>query len=129
MLADFVLHTNKNQSIMVGMESNLVRFGIQGIAFGLAVLLLLGVRQAERAGGSEPALVRRRRFLAGLGVTCWMGLIALAAASGVLARFDLRPPPMVLWFVTVLGSAVLVGVSSWGKRLAAGLPFAALVGF
>ncbi|HEY3499207.1 MAG TPA: hypothetical protein VGK73_31165, partial [Polyangiaceae bacterium] len=99
------------------------------IALGLAVLFVLGVRRAERVAGSEPALVRRRVFLAALGVASWMGLIALAAASGVLGRFDLRPPPMVLWFATVLGSAVLVGLSSWGKRLAAGLPFAALVGF
>ena len=78
------------------MESSLVRFGIPSLALGLAVLLVLGVRHAERGLGTEPALARRRVLVATFGVVSFLGLIAWAAASGVLARFDLRPPPMML---------------------------------
>jgi hypothetical protein len=111
------------------METDLVRFGIPSIALGLAVLFVLGVLRSERTLGAEPRVQARRTVLAALGVSIWMGLIALAAVSGVLARFELRPPPMVLWFVVVLGTALAAALSPFGKRMAAGLPFAALVGF
>ena len=111
------------------METNLVRFGIPAIAVGLAVLFVLGVAQAERSLGTAPELVRKRVGLSAIGVALWMAAIAAAALSGALARFDLRPPPMVLWFLLVLGSAVALGLSSVGKRLAAGLSLGALIGF
>jgi hypothetical protein len=58
-----------------------------------------------------------------------MGGIASLALSGALGRFDLRPPPLMLWMVATLGTALAVGLSRAGHRLAQGLPFAALVGF
>jgi len=111
------------------MESNLVRWGIPAIALGLALLFVLGVARAERVLGTDATLARRRVALAALGVALWMALIALAALSGLLARFDVKPPPMLLWFATVLGTAVVAGASSFGKRLAGALSLGALVGF
>jgi hypothetical protein len=111
------------------MESTLVRLGIPGIALGLAVLFVFGVARAERALGTSAALLRKRVLGAALGVALFLAFIALLAVSGALARFDVKPPPMVLWFASVLGIAAWVGLSAFGKRLALGLPIAALIGF
>jgi hypothetical protein len=111
------------------MESNLVRLGIPAIALGLAVLFVLGVARAERTLGTQEVLARKRVVAAAAGVALFLAVIALLALGGVLARFDLKPPPMLLWFVSVLGTATVVGLSSFGKRLALGLPFGALIGF
>lgn len=58
-----------------------------------------------------------------------MAFIAVLALSGLLGRFDLRPPPLMLWMLSTLGAAVAVGLSPLGKRLATRLPLVALVGF
>jgi hypothetical protein len=111
------------------MESNLVRWGIPGIALVLSVLLVVGVARAERALGTPPGLARRRIAGAAAGVALFLGVIAALALSGALARFDLKPPPMVGWFLAVLGTATAAGISGFGKRLAAGLSLGALIGF
>jgi len=109
--------------------SNLVRFGIPAIAFGLALLFVLAVfRSAERAG-LPPRDRARQTGLAALGVSAFMAFLAALALSGVLARFDLRPPPLLLWMAGTLGSALTVGFSRLGRRLAEQLPFVALIGF
>lgn len=52
------------------------------------------------------------------------------AYSGVLGRFDLRPPPMMIFFfVGVVGGSFAIAFSPLGALLAAKLSFAALVGF
>ena len=106
-----------------------MRLGIPGIALGLLVLLPVGVTRAERALGTPLPLARRRVAWAATGGALFAGLIALAALSGWLARFDLRPPPMVLWFMAVLGTATVAALGPFGKRVAAGLPFGALITF
>jgi hypothetical protein len=55
--------------------------------------------------------------------------VAALALSGLLARFDVRPPPMALWFGATILLPLALGLSSFGRRLAQGLPFVALVGF
>jgi hypothetical protein len=110
-------------------DSKVVRFGIPGIALFLAALFVYAVfRSAERAGLPGRERVKQAVFAA-LGVSALMALMAALALTGVLARFDLRPPPLVLWMAGTLGAALAVGLSPLGRRLATELPFVALVGF
>lgn len=93
----------------------------------LTVLLVTGVFIAwRRTGGS-----RRWSFLVAavvaLGLFVWMAA-TYAAATLRLLHFDTVPPTMMVVFVLLLVLAVGVGVSPVGRRLAAGLPLAILVG-
>src|SRR6187399_1953689 len=110
------------------MASNLVRLGIPSIAVLIALVFVAGVYASERRA-SGVARARRNATLAALGMGGFMGFIAALALSGLLARFDLRPPPLMLWMIATLGAALAVGLSPLGKRLATGLPLVALVGF
>jgi hypothetical protein len=111
------------------MASPLVRFGIMGIALLLAVTFVAGVASAARRAGLTASVQRRQAVLAALGVAGFLALFAVLALSGLLARFDLRPPPLLFWMLSTLGGALAVGLSPLGKRLATELPFVALVGF
>jgi len=110
------------------MESSLVRFGIPLIALVLAALFVLGVWVSE-GKGAAPNVRLRRTALAALGITLWLVIAAALALSGLLARFDLRPPPMALWFAVTLLLPLVLVLSSFGRRMADALPLAALVGF
>jgi hypothetical protein len=109
------------------MESNLVRLGIPAIAIVLSVLFVLAVWFTER--GAAPELRRRRTVVAALAMIAWLAGVAALALSGLLGRFDLRPPPMALWFAATLLLPLAVALSPFGRRLALALPFTALVGF
>ncbi len=61
-------------------------------------------------------------------VGLWMAATWGAAASGILARFDRRPPPFLLLLAVSVGLALGLGRSRVGEVLARGLPLAALVG-
>ena len=77
------------------MDTVLTRLGIPGIALALSVLF---VAATWRTGdGMEPAARRWRTIRAGVGIALWLAAMAAAALSGWLGRFDLRPPPMVIW--------------------------------
>lgn len=99
--------------------SAIVSLGIAGIALIVAALFVWGV---ARAAGARAAL------LAAFGTAAWLALTHALAASGILARFDLRPPPFALMFLVVIGGGLALGLSPLGKKLAQGLPLAALVG-
>src|SRR5687768_9827125 len=60
-----------------------------------------------------------------IAVIGWLIATALIASSGVLLRFDLRPPPMALMFVVIIGGALLIARST---KLAA-LPMWLLIAF
>jgi hypothetical protein len=77
----------------------------------------------------EPAARRRRTIGAGAGVGIWLAAMAAAALSGWLGRFDLRPPPMVIWFASMVVMTLALAWSPFGRRFADKLPFAALIGF
>jgi hypothetical protein len=106
------------------MVSNLVLFGIPTIALALAALFVWAV-----AHTAKPEARVRQALLAAGGAIAFLTYVAVLALSGALARFDLRPPPFLLWAVSTVAFALGVGLSPLGRRLAAGLPFAALVGF
>ena len=106
------------------MASPMVSLGIPGIALLLAAGFVFAVWHVE-PGASRA----RNTALAALGVVLWLGGMAALAVSGVLARFDLRPPPMMAWFLSIFVLAFVVARSELGKRLALGLPLWILVGF
>jgi hypothetical protein len=111
------------------MASNLVRFGIPSIAVALAVLFVWAVDASAVRAGIERPRRRRQTVVAALGIATYMGVIAFVACTGVLARFDWRPPPLLLWMLSMIGAGLGVGLSPLGRRLATELPLAALVGF
>lgn len=110
----------------MGNDSPLVFFGIPSLALLVVGLLIWGTATVERA--SLPAVRRRRVLTIAAGTGLWMALLAVAAAGGVLGRFDQRPPPMMPVMLSVFGLALWLGLSSQGRRLAMGLPLAVLVG-
>lgn len=73
---------------------------------------------------SLPATAPRAALLLG----GWIALTGALAASGLLARTDLVPPPAALLIVSVLTLAVAAGLSPAGGALAAAVPLPALVG-
>ena len=62
-----------------------------------------------------------------LGLIVWMAATYVAAAFRLL-QFPPAPPTMMVVFVLLLVLSVGLGVSPVGRRLAAGLPLAVLVG-
>jgi hypothetical protein len=109
------------------MASNVVRFGIPSIAIALSALFVFAVWTIE--SDSAPDVRRRRTFLSALGMALWLAGVVALALSGLLGRFDLRPPPMAVWFALTLLVPLAVALSPFGRRLALALPFTALVGF
>src|SRR3954454_1834665 len=109
------------------MDTALARLGIPGIALALSALF---VAATWRTGdGMERAARRRRTIRAGAGVGIWLAAMAAAALSGWLGRFDLRPPPMVIWFASMVVMTLALAGSPFGRRFADKLPSAALIGF
>ena len=95
----------------------LAAYGIGVIAVVMAVLSI--VVYAGRKRG--------RAWRLTLGLAILLGLSALAANSGLLARFDLMPPPMLIMIGAVLGLSFAVGFSPLGKTLASETSLWALV--
>lgn len=104
-------------------------FGMASIALVLATLFVFATRAASRRLGDSDVVIARRTLAAAIGITLWMGAFAALAASGVLARFDARPPPLFLAMLTIVIGAVALTRSRVGRALGDGLPVAALVGF
>jgi hypothetical protein len=109
------------------MDTTLVRIGIPTIALALAGLFVAATWRSGAGLGS--AARRRRTVLAGAGVVLWLAAQAAAALSGLLGRFDLRPPPKVIWFASMVVMTLALAWSPFGRRFAEQFPFAALIGF
>jgi hypothetical protein len=78
---------------------------------------------ARRLGRSVSSAV----VLALGGSAIWMALTGGLAASGMLARFDVRPPPIAFLFAGTIALGIALGVSRVGGRVAEGLPLHVLV--
>jgi len=100
------------------------------VALSAAVLIWCYVfipTAAMACGDAAPEAYRlRQRFL--LAALAWTALTLVLAWTGLLARFDWRPPPFMVLFVGILVLGVVIARSRVGDRLACGLPLAALVG-
>src|SRR4051812_46056502 len=105
----------------------LVRIGIPAIALALAILFVFATWRT--GDGLAPAARWRRTILAGAGIAIWLAAQAAAALSGWLGRFELRPPPIVIWFASMLVMTLGLAWSGFGRRFADKLPFVALIGF
>jgi hypothetical protein len=112
-----------------GQAPALVSFGMIVIALSLAIAFVWASRLGAIAAGMTREEVARRTWSSLAGVATWLGLFSAAAASGVLARFDARPPPFNLMFLLVLAGALLFARSRAATALVDGVPIAALVGF
>jgi hypothetical protein len=78
----------------------------------------------------EGAMERRRRTVrVGGAVLAWLLITAIVAASGVLRRFEMTPPPFALLALAIGIVGIAVPCSSLGTLLVRGLPLWALVGF
>lgn len=115
--------------------SPLVEFGLPALAVLVAATFVgLVAVGARRLAAATPTATRATptatstAIVAGVAVF-GLGALALRAAdSGVLLRFDLRPPPAVFLFGTVLAMGITLGRSRVGAAFAA-LPLPVVVGF
>lgn len=61
-----------------------------------------GIRLAARRAALSPARVRTLAVGVPLGAAAWLVSVLALSASGVLSRFDARPPPMLVMVATGL---------------------------
>jgi len=109
------------------MDATLVLIGIPGLALALTVLFVV---MTWRTGADLAPAARTRRTLAvALGMALWLAAQAAAAQSGWLGRFERRPPPLVIWFGSMIVGTLILGWSPFGKRFADRVSFAGLIGF
>lgn len=108
-------------------NSPVAAVGISVIAVLLSVFFVWAVDRAAPA--VAPRERRRRLVLVAGGTLLWLAVLAAAAVSGALARFDLRPPPLALLMFASLAAGVVVGLSRVGAWLGSGLPLWLLIGW
>jgi len=112
-----------------GSASAIVFLGIPSLAALIVGLLAVAVASAERNLGAGPSAARRRAGWSALLGLVWAGSSLLLAASGALARFESRPPPLLIFLVFAFVGTLALARSRFGERLVLGLPLWALVGF
>jgi hypothetical protein len=107
--------------------SMLLRSSFVAVTLLVAGLFVVAVRwSAVRTGLDGRAVVRRSLVAAGL-AAAWIALTGVAAARGAL-HFQ-APSTMLALFPCVLAIAIGLALSPVGRRIAYGLPLAALVGY
>jgi hypothetical protein len=97
------------------------------LAVVVALLVVAGTWWSAVRSGLPRVVARRHGLVALVVAATWVALTGGLAAAGLL-RFDV-PPTMLVLLPVSLASAVALGLSPVGARLARGLPLAALVGF
>jgi hypothetical protein len=75
----------------------------------------------------EADAARRRALAVVLSAGVWMTGTWLAAAGGVLRRWEATPPPFAVLVVVTVVLACLIAFSGYGRRLAIGVPLWTLV--
>lgn len=109
----------------------IVWWGIPSLAALVAVLGVLGAAYAWQSTAESVSHARpfstRALLVGSIAVGAWVSLCLGLAASGVLGRFELRPPPLVVLMVFAGGGTVALARSAVGKRIARGLPLWLLV--
>ncbi len=93
----------------------------------LALLLIAGVFGAWRRTGGSMRQSVLATVLMSFGLAVWMAVTYITASLSWL-HFPPGPPTMVVVFALLMMLSVGLGLSPVGRRLAAGLPLAVLVG-
>ena len=93
-------------------------YGIGGIAVLVAVACVIVYSHGNK----------RRAATLAIGTSIWMALGAIAASSGLLSRFDIAPPPMLVMIAAVFAVSFALGLSALGCTLASEISLVALVG-
>ncbi|MBK7150530.1 MAG: hypothetical protein IPL19_15275 [Sandaracinaceae bacterium] len=91
------------------------------LVFAVALMLVAAIRAAFASS-------LRATALGAAAVAAWLGITAMLAASGVLADFRGTPPLFVRFMGGCALLSILLVLSPFGRRLAVGVPLAALVG-
>jgi hypothetical protein len=91
---------------------------VSALFVGLVILLACAIVLA----------VPRARIATLLGVVVWLGVTALLAARGALARLDSFPPPLIRMVVGALAAALALALSPWGRAVAERFSVGTLVG-
>lgn len=109
------------------MDAPLVLIGIPTLALALALLFVVTTWHTGE-GLTRPARAGRTAAVA-IGMALWLVAQAAAAQSGWLGQFQKRPPPLVLWFGSMIVGTLILGWSPFGRRFADRISFVGLIGF
>jgi hypothetical protein len=109
------------------MVLDVARLAFVALPLLLAGGLAWGVGAASRRLGEDPAVRRRALMITAVGAVVWMAGTWLAAASGVLRQWQATPPPFMILVVGIVILAVAIAFTSYGRRIALGLPVWVLV--
>ena len=104
-----------------------LRVAFVALTLAVAALFIFAVHTSSIRTGLDRPSARRRTLLAACLTTLWLAITGFAAARGAL-HFE-PPPTMLPVFVLTFALAIGLAMSFLGKRLAIGLPIAALVGY
>ena len=97
------------------------------LPIALATLLVAAVLAAWRRTGASGRAAVLSAVTTAVALVVWMAGTTVMANRGLL-RFDTTPPTMMLVIAAVLIVTVSLAASSFGRRLATGLPLWILVG-
>ena len=95
----------------------------------LVVAFVLGRGYAGRRNGEAAEDTRAGSRRAALGIGLWLALTGALAGAGLLADFESFPPRIMPMLGLGFVLTAVVAFSSFGKRLALGLPLWLLVGY
>jgi hypothetical protein len=84
----------------------------------LVCVLVWGVRTAWRMSGAHEAAARTSGLVGSL-AAAWLAATWAVADTGVLRRWDLVPPPLLLLLVSIASIACVIVFGAVGRRLAA----------
>ena len=107
--------------------SAFLRNGFVVFAVLLAAGVVLNVYLTGRALRESISRTWIFTSTAAVGIVVWMLLTWRIAASGVLADFERRPPPVMLLVLTVLSVSAVIAFTRYGTRFVAGLPLWILI--
>ena len=93
----------------------------------LVLMLAWGTAAASRRTGEPPGTGPRRAAVVVVAGAAWMAATWALAASGVLRQWDRRPPPFALLVAAIVALGFAIAFSSFGRRLATGLPLWILI--
>ncbi len=99
------------------------------ITAGLFGLLLLGIARADRLHAAPIKTTRVRLAIAAGGTIAWLAFTYSVAQSGALRQFNATPPRLLVFIAVATLINLRLVFSPFGKRLATGLSWAAVLGY